>query len=58
MLSVVLYLLMPGNPDEVTMPADLVQSFRVLSLVGLSLFWIVLGFLFGKLLTRRAALAV
>jgi predicted cobalt transporter CbtA len=56
-LSVVLYLLMPSNPDEVTMPADLVRSFRALSLVGLSLFWIVLGFLFGKLLTRRTALA-
>jgi predicted cobalt transporter CbtA len=57
-LSVVLYLLMPSNPDEVTMPADLVQSFRALSLVGLTLFWVVLGFLFGKLLSRGSALAV
>lgn len=54
--SAVLYLLMPSNPDEVTMPADLVRSFRVLSLIGLTLFWTVLGFLFSKLLGRQRLL--
>jgi predicted cobalt transporter CbtA len=55
-LSAAAYIGMPGNPDDVTMPADLVSTFRALSLVGLTLFWIVLGFLFGKLLSSRPAL--
>ena len=55
-LSTGLYMLMPSNPDEVTMPADLVRNFRGLSLLGLTLFWAVLGFLFSKLLGRRRIL--
>ncbi|HEV2123541.1 MAG TPA: CbtA family protein, partial [Chloroflexota bacterium] len=53
MLSAAVYLLMPSNPDDVTMRADLVRSFRALSLLGLTLFWAVLGFLFSKLLGER-----
>jgi predicted cobalt transporter CbtA len=52
-LSAAVYLLMPNNPDDVTIPADLVRNFRALSLLGLTLFWAVLGFLFSKLLGRR-----
>jgi hypothetical protein len=52
MLSGLLYLVMPSNPDEVGMPADVVGNFRALSLVGLTLFWTVLGVLFGKLLSN------
>ncbi len=55
-VSAVLYLLMPSNPDEVTMPADLMRNFRALSLLGLTLFWAVLGFLFGKLLGKQRVL--
>jgi predicted cobalt transporter CbtA len=47
--SVVVYAVMPGNPDDVRMPPAVVASFQALSLVGLTLFWAVLGFLFGKL---------
>lgn len=54
LLSAALYLLMPSNPDDVTMPADLVRTFRAFSLLGLTVFWAVLGFLFSKLLGRRA----
>jgi predicted cobalt transporter CbtA len=55
--SAALYVLMPSNPDEVTLPADLVRNFRALSLLGLTLFWAVLGFLFGKLLGRQRVLS-
>ncbi len=46
----ILYWSMPGNPDEVRMPLEVVTTFRALSLAGLTLFWAVLGLLFGKLL--------
>ncbi len=56
-LSAAAYAVMPSNPDEITMPGDLVRDFRILSFAGLTLFWIVLGFLFGKLLGVRARAA-
>lgn len=55
LVGVLLYAVMPANPDPVELPADLVSSFRALSLAGLTLFWVVLGLLFGKLLSGRAA---
>ena len=53
--SLVLFLVMPNNPDPVQMPIGLVTSFRALSLAGLTLFWAVLGFLFAMLLRQRPA---
>jgi hypothetical protein len=60
--AICLYALMPANPDAVELPAGLVTTFRVLSLVGLTLFWLILGVVFGLLLralnrpqTSRAA---
>jgi len=44
--AVVLWLVMPVNPDPVEMPAGLVLQFRLLSIAGLTLFWAVLGGLF------------
>lgn len=41
--AAVLLVVMPANTDPVEMPPDLVMRFRVLSLVGLTLFWVVLG---------------
>jgi predicted cobalt transporter CbtA len=38
-----IYFALPGNPDLVRLPADLVQSFRALSLVGQLLFWGAMG---------------
>jgi predicted cobalt transporter CbtA len=38
-----IYFALPGNPDPVRLPADLVQSFRALSLVGQLLFWGAMG---------------
>jgi predicted cobalt transporter CbtA len=47
-----LYVLMPANPDPVSMATEVVSSFRLLSVVGLSLFWLVLGLGFGLLVER------
>ncbi len=46
--SGVVYLAMPGNPDPVQMPESLLTNFRVLSLVGVTLFWGVLGLGFAR----------
>jgi len=48
------YVAMPANPDPVRMPAELVWTFRVISLAGLILFWGVLGGTFGWLFQARA----
>ena len=45
--ALALFALMPPNPDPVQMPATIVGAFRSLSLVGLTLFWLVLGVAFG-----------
>ena len=42
-----LYAAFPANPDPVEMPADLVWTFRLISFVGLMLFWISLAAMFG-----------
>jgi hypothetical protein len=47
-----LYLLLPANPDPVTMDAGLIAAFRLRSLLGLGLFWVVLSAVFGALANR------
>ncbi len=47
------YALMPVNPDAINIPGEIISSFRALSLLGLTLFWTVLGVTFAGL-TRRA----
>ena len=51
-LAVALFLLMPANPDDVSIPAELLWRFRSASLFGQMLFWALLGGAFG-LLGRR-----
>lgn len=46
--------LLPGNPDEVPVAADLVWDFRVLSLAAHALLWAGLGIAFGWLGLRQA----
>ena len=38
-----IYFTLPGNPDPIKLPADLIESFRALSLVGQVLFWGAMG---------------
>jgi predicted cobalt transporter CbtA len=41
------FIAMPANPDEVTAPMDLVNGFRVMSVLAVSIFWISLGIILG-----------
>lgn len=45
--AVALYLLMPANPDEIRMPAEIMTPFRWLSIAGLSLLWAAIGAAFS-----------
>ncbi len=42
------FVAMPENPDEVTAPMDLVEGFRVMSAIAVSIFWIALGVILGS----------
>ena len=46
---VIVFFLMPSNPDEITAPMDLVNGFRGMSVVAVSVFWVSLGVIFGGL---------
>ena len=52
-----LYVAFPGNPDPVDAPANLIWHFRLDSLAGNALLWLVLGTVFGWLGDRAAARA-
>jgi predicted cobalt transporter CbtA len=41
------YLAMPANPDPINAPADLVIGFRITSAITITLFWCLLGVIFG-----------
>ena len=43
------FVLMPPNPDEITAPMDLVNGFRAMSVVAVSVFWISIAFILGVL---------
>jgi predicted cobalt transporter CbtA len=38
---------MPENPDEITAPMNLVNEFRLMSVFGVSSFWISVGLILG-----------
>jgi predicted cobalt transporter CbtA len=48
-IMIVAFLILPPNPDEITAPMDLVQGFRFASAFTMSIFWILLGLIFGAL---------
>jgi predicted cobalt transporter CbtA len=41
------YLAMPANPDPINAPIDLVIGFRITSAITISMFWALLGVIFG-----------
>ena len=45
----IVFVLMPSNPDEVTAPMDLVNGFRAMSVVAVSVFWVSLAVILGGL---------
>ena len=46
------FFLMPENPDEITAPMSLVNEFRLMSVLGVSSFWISIGIILGLLWNR------
>ncbi|MFN0070582.1 MAG: CbtA family protein [Chloroflexota bacterium] len=50
-LGVIVFMAMPSAAVEVTIPADLLSTFRIASLAGLTVFWSTMGLLFGKLIS-------
>lgn len=53
-LDILLFILMPSNPDPITAPAGLVWDFRISSMFGQALFWAMLGGVLALLLKRLA----
>jgi predicted cobalt transporter CbtA len=43
------FVLMPPNPDEISAPMDLVNGFRVMSVVAVSVFWVSVAIILGGL---------
>ena len=46
------FIIVPQNPLEITAPIDLVQGFRIASAFSMSVFWLLLGVIFGSLWER------
>ena len=46
------FFVMPENPDEISAPMDLVNEFRIMSVLGVSSFWISVGVVLGILWNR------
>ena len=47
------YLVLPSNPDKITsVPMDLVQGFRISSAFTMSIFWGMIGIIFGSMWDR------
>jgi predicted cobalt transporter CbtA len=46
-IMAVAYLAMPSNPDPINAPIDLVIGFRITSAITISMFWALLGVIFG-----------
>ena len=51
---VAMFLALPGNPDPIDAPADLIWRFRLASLGGLAVAWGILALVAGTLLSRPA----
>ena len=46
------FIAMPENPDEITAPIDLVNGFRIMSVLAVSTYWIAVGLILGILWNR------
>lgn len=51
-LMAVVFVLMPPNPDEVAIQAELLDGFRIVSAVGVSIFWAALAVIMGSMWQR------
>lgn len=48
----VVFLAMPENPDEITAPMNLVNEFRIMSVLGVTSFWVSIGLILGLFWNR------
>ena len=48
----VVFFAMPENPDEITAPMNLVNEFRLMSVLGVSSFWVSVGIILGLFWNR------
>ncbi|KAF6247532.1 hypothetical protein C6990_03500 [Nitrosopumilus sp. b3] len=48
----VVFLVMPENPDEITAPMNLVNEFRIMSVLGVTSFWVSMGLILGLFWNR------
>ena len=46
------FIAVPPNPDKITAPMDLVIGFRIITITTMTMFWIILGTIFGLLWER------
>ena len=44
---IIVFVVMPENPDEITAPMNLVSEFRMMSVLGITSFWISIGIILG-----------
>ena len=47
-----MFVIMPENPDEISAPMDLVNEFRIMSVLGISSFWLSVGVILGLFWNR------
>jgi hypothetical protein len=41
------FIAIPSNPDKITALMDMINGFRIMSMLTITIFWIVLGITFG-----------
>lgn len=51
-ITITAFIALPANPDEVTAPMDLVNSFRIASAATMTVFWVVLGAILGAMWSK------
>ncbi|RNJ80489.1 MAG: hypothetical protein D9C04_01100 [Nitrosopumilus sp. B06] len=52
MLISVAFAVMPENPDKITVHADLITGFRIMSMLGITSFWVSVGVFLGLFWSR------
>lgn len=51
-IMIVAYVSFPPNPDSISISMELIQTFRILSVLTIGIFWGILGIVFGSLWDR------
>jgi predicted cobalt transporter CbtA len=48
-IMIAAFIVLPPNPDEISISMDLIQTFRIWTAITIGMFWGILGILFGSL---------